>query len=382
MKYSQEFKTETITAYFDRTTSASDFLSGANVPKSSFYGWLRKHNTGQEKKREPKFTKAEYNHLQTRIANLECKIEILKAVNCSVHSSLKDRLVEIERLQGQYSVHLLCDALSVSRETFYNHIKRNKRDNAWFVKRREDLRIKVQEVYEESGRRFGSEKITAIRRSRGETVSPKMVSRLMQDMGISSVRNSSKQIYDNEQRGFFNRVHQNFDPDAPNKIWVSDVTAFKYNDHFYYICAVMDLYSRKIIGYEISKRNSTQLVKTTIRHAAESRAFSDDLIFHSDRGANFTAAATREYLHSLHIRQSFSRPGNPHDNAVMESFFATLKREELYRIEYRSEREFKAAVGAYITFYNSKRPHRKLKNRTPDAWEAEYRCKTKESKDS
>lgn len=382
MKYSEEFKAETISAYYDRTTNASVFLAGVDIPRSTFYGWLRKYNAGQEKKRKPKYTKGEYNNLQTRIANLESKIEILKSINCTVHAPVRERLVEIERLQGQYSVHLLCDALDVSRESFYNHIKRNKRDNAWFVKRREDLRIKVQEVYEESERRFGSEKITAILRSRGETVSPKMVSRLMQDLGISSVRNSSKQTYDNEQRGFFNRVHQNFDPDTPNKIWVSDVTAFKYNDRFYYICAVMDLYSRKIIGYEISKRNSTQLVKTTIRHAAESRTFSDDLIFHSDRGANFTAAATREYLCSLGILQSFSRPGNPHDNAVMESFFGTLKREELYRIQYRSEREFKAAVGAYITFYNSKRPHRKLKNRTPDAWEAEYRCNTKESKDS
>ena len=194
MKYSEEFKTEIIAAYYDRTANASDFLSGSDIPRSTFYGWLQKQNAGQEKKREPKFTKAEYNNLQARIANMESKIEILKTVNCTVHSPLKERLVEIERLQGQYSVHLLCDALSVSRETFYNHIKRNKRDNAWFVKRREDLRIKVQEVYEESGRRFGSEKNTAILRSRGETVSPKMVSRLMQDMGISSVRNSSKQI--------------------------------------------------------------------------------------------------------------------------------------------------------------------------------------------
>ena len=223
MKYSEEFKTEIISAYYDRSTRASDFLAGVDIPKSTFYGWLRKYNADQEKKWKPRYTKSEYNNLQTRIANLESKIELFKTVNCTVHAPVRERLVEIERLQGQYSIHLLCDALNVSRETFYNHIKRNKRDNAWFVKRREDLRIKVQEVYEESGRRFGSEKNTAILRSRGETVSPKMVSRLMQDMGISSVRNSSKQTYDNEQRGFSNRVHQSFDPDAPNKIWVSTI---------------------------------------------------------------------------------------------------------------------------------------------------------------
>ena len=141
---------------------------------------------------------------------------------------------------------------------------------------------------------------------------------------------------------------------------------FKYNNHFYYIWAVMDLYSRKIIGYEISKRNSTQLAKVMIRHAAESRTFSDNFIFHSDRGANYTAA-TQEYLCSLGILQSFSRPRNPHDNVVMGSFFGTLKRKELYRIKHRSEREFKAAVGTFIRFYNTKRPHRKLKSRTPDA---------------
>ena len=243
------------------------------------------------------------------------------------------------------------------------------------------MRIKVQKIYEESGRRFGSERITAILRSCGETVSPKMVSSLMQKMGISSVRNSSKQTYVNEKRGFSNRVHQSFDLDAPNKIWISDITVFKYNNHFYYIWAVMDLYSRKIIGYEISKRNSTQLAKVMIRHAAESRTFSDNFIFHSDRGANYTAA-TQEYLCSLGILQSFSRPRNPHDNVVMGSFFGTLKRKELYRIKHRSEREFKAAVGTFIRFYNTKRPHRKLKSRTPDAWEAEHCYKTKGSTDS
>ena len=123
MKYSEKEKSDIISAYYSRTTSVSELLSDANIPRSTFYGWLRKYNANQEKRREPKHTKREYRDMQTKIAYLEGEIEILKAVNCTVQSPLKERLAEIERLYGQYSVHMLCDALDVSRGTFYNHIK-------------------------------------------------------------------------------------------------------------------------------------------------------------------------------------------------------------------------------------------------------------------
>lgn len=157
-----------------------------------------------------------------------------------------------------------------------------------------------------------------------------------------------------------------------NAGWVSDVTCFRYGDKNYYICAILDLYARSIVGYRVGKKNSTQLVKSTFRIAYENRRPAKGLIFHTDRGANYRSKTFCSYLRSLQVEQSFSRAHIPYDNSVMESFFASLKREELYRIKYRSENEFRTAVDRYMTFYNEERPHAKNGYKTPVKKELDY----------
>ena len=111
---------------------------------------------------------------------------------------------------------------------------------------------------------------------------------------------------------------------------------------------------------------------STFEAAYEKRGKPQGLIFHSDRGSNYISYAYREYLESLNVTQSFSRSGVPYDNAVIESFFSNMKREELYRTKYRSEKEFKAAVDIYMQFYNNKRPPKNNQYKTSAEWEAEY----------
>ena len=137
----------------------------------------------------------------------------------------------------------------------------------------------------------------------------------------------------------------------------------------------MDLYARLVIGYKIGKKNSTQLVKSTFQQAYSNRQAHTDLIFHTDRGFNYTSKTMADYLKSLNITHSFSRPYVPYDNSVMESFFSSMKREELYRTKYKSEKEFRQAVDKYILFYNTKRPHKKLQYKTPEQKEHEYALK-------
>ncbi len=137
----------------------------------------------------------------------------------------------------------------------------------------------------------------------------------------------------------------------------------------------MDLYARLVIGYKIGKKNSTQLVKSTFQQAYSNRQPHTDLIFHTDRGFNYTSKTMADYLKSLNITHSFSRPYVPYDNSVMESFFSSMKREELYRTKYKSEKEFRQAVDKYILFYNTKRPHKKLQYKTPEQKEHEYALK-------
>ena len=310
---------------------------------------------------------------------MEKVISVLKEANCSPNAPLREKLREMERLYSKYSVHVLCDAMNVPRGTLYNHMRRRKGDNAWFVRRREELKPLIQEVYDESEQRFGYDSIAAVLRSRGISVSNKYVRKLGREMGLFSIRNDSKLFYEKNNKGHKNRVQRQFNPEAPNQVWVSDVTYYKLKGKHYYICVILDLYSRMVIACKVSKRNSSALVKMAIKEAHENRHPGEGLILHNDRGMNYQSEAVKSYIASLHILHSFSAPHSPHDNAVMESFFSTLKREELYRKDYRSEREFLEALSKYVSFYNNERPIKMFQYRTPAKREAEYFSKNKPS---
>ena len=172
-----------------------------------------------------------------------------------------------------------------------------------------------------------------------------------------------------------NPTNQNFTAIAPNQIWVSDVTCYSFQERNYYICVILDLFSRMVVGYKISYKNSTQLVKSTFKIAYAFRNPPKGLIFHTDRGASYKSYTFMSYLKSYGIVQSFSRAHIPYDNSVVESFFSSMKREELYRRKYKSEKELRDAIDEYIEFYNSKRPHSSNNYKTPTSKESEYLSK-------
>lgn len=159
--------------------------------------------------------------------------------------------------------------------------------------------------------------------------------------GWFSVRTNAKALYEYSKLRKKNIISQNCKTDKPNQIWVSDITYFNYKERKFYICVIIDLYSRKVVAFKISKRNSTQLTKATFKSAYLSRNPQEGLIFHLDNGSNYISRSFCLYLKELGVVQSFSRSGKPHDNAVCEAFFRCMKSEELYRYKYKSEREFR-----------------------------------------
>ena len=179
---------------------------------------------------------------------------------------------------------MLCDSLEVPRGTYYNFIKRNKRDNTWYAKRREYLRVKIQQIYDNNRQILGAAKICSILREQGDKVSVEMVRELMRDMGLISIRDGAKDQYEKEQKRYKNYLNQQFDVTRPNEVWVSDVTYYRFKGNDYFICAIIDLYARMVIGYRVGKMNSTQLVKSTFPMAYKSRNPVLPLIFHTDRG--------------------------------------------------------------------------------------------------
>lgn len=377
-RHSLKEKENAIKRYVKDRGSPLTIIKDTKISKSTFYKWLSEYQNEQKQSDHKILTLRNFKLLEAKIARLEGIIEIIKKANILPNSPLKDKLYAAESISDDYSVHMLCEALDIPRGTYYNHILRNKRDNTWYAKRRETLREQIQEIYDESNQIFGAAKIAAVLHSRGVKASVKMIQKLMSDMGLVSIRQGAKKYYDDNVRQYKNYINQEFHTNAPDQVWVSDVTYFKCNNKQYYICAVIDLYARKIISYKIRKINSTQLVKTTFKIAYEKRKPSKSLIFHTDRGSNYISKGLNDYLKSLQITHSFSRAYVPYDNSVMESFFASLKREELYRKKYRSEKEFYKAVDDYIEFYNEQRPHAKLQYKTPNQKECEYKEKSED----
>lgn len=357
---------------FDNGESVASIVASSGIPRSTVYAWIK---SSKEKNSKQEVSLRNYRTLEAKVKRLEGIIEILQKADCRISDPLKDRLNALEKLYGQYSVYMLCEALKVPRGTFYNHILRNKRDNTWYSKQREIHRVRIQEIYDEHNQIFGAAKIAAIMKSEGYRISADTVRELMRDMGLTSIRQDSKEIYDKEKRRHKNYLNQQFTTTRPNEVWVSDVTCFRLNDKNYFICAILDLYARRVVGYRIGKNNSTQLVKSTFKMAYEERKPTMPLMFHTDRGTNYRAVTFCSYLKSLGVTQSFSRAHVPYDNSVMESFFSSLKREELYRTKYRSDGDFRAAVDRYMTFYNEVRPHVKNAYKTLLVKEQEYYSK-------
>ncbi len=367
-KYTEAQK-QSVLELFVNGKSVSTIVDSIGIPRSTIYTWIK---ASREKESKKEFSLKSFRILENKVKRLEGIIEILQTVNCKVADPLETKLYCLDDLYGKYSVHMLCDALKVLRGTFYNHILRNKRDNTWYAKRREENRAIIQRIYDDSNQIFGAKKIAAVMKDEGHRISVEMVRQLMRDMGLISIRQDAKDLYDKESRRYKNYLNQQFTTTRPDEVWVSDVTYFRFNDHNYYICVVLDLFARRVVGYKISKVNSTQLVKSTFRMAYEERKPVFPLIFHTDRGGNYRSKTFSSYLKSVGVTQSFSRAHIPYDNSVMESFFSNLKREELYRTKYRSESEFRTAVERYIVFYNEERPHTKNGYKTPLKKELDY----------
>lgn len=379
MRLSTEEK-QVLVARYHAGESAREICADTGIARSTFYTWIKPFavtvtDSGYA------VSQQEFIKMKQKIQKLEQKIEILQKVDCTTSSSLQEKLQELTKLYGQYSVHALCEALGVSRGTFYNHIFRRKEVTA-YDKRRAEMKEHIKAVFDESQQRFGADKITVVLAEQGIRTSSKYVAELMREMGLQSVTSYSKKDYQKNERlaKKQNVLQRQFQVDKPNRVWVSDVTCFKVKGRYLYVCVILDLFSRKVAAHRVSSKNSTYLITSTFRQAFQNRGAPQQLMFHSDQGTQYTSKAFRKLLRMNKVVQSFSKSGRPHDNAVAESFFASMKREEIYRTQYKSERQFMESIDDYVKFYNDRRPHRTLNYKTPNQFEAIHEAKGK-SKD-
>jgi len=276
----------------------------------------------------------------------------------------------IARRRNQYPVAMMCQALKVSRSGYY----------AWQVrpesqKSQSDRALTgmIRRVHAESHGVYGSPKMTSELNRSGYDCGRRRVARLMR---IAGLRGCPKRRFrvttksDPSHAVADNLLQQNFTARGPDQRWASDITYISTHQGWLYLAIVMDLYSRRVVGWSMSQWISRHLVMDALRMAIESRRPEALLIHHSDRGAQYTSDDFRNELIKHGIRCSMSAKGNCYDNAVVESFFGLLKRERVNRVRYRTREEAMADIFEYIEcFYNRKRPHSYLGNISPVAFE-------------
>lgn len=349
----------------------SSISKSTGISRTTIYNWIKDFEHQQEAEAKP-ISLCEYNNLKRKCQRLTQMVEILKTTDCNTNTSLAEKCKIIKAMSDKYSISLLCETLGVAKGSYFNQTLRNKNGNTLTAHKRAEITPVIEEIFQESNQIFGAGKIKAILVEKGYTVSIKVVTDIMHQNGWFPIRSCAKTLYLQDQKRKKNILEQQFTTTRPNEIWVGDVTQFNFKEHKYYICVIIDLYARKVVGYKVSTRNSTQLTKSTFKEAYESRQINSSLIFHSDQGVNYTSKAFCRYLAELGVEQSFSRAGNPYENSVIESFFKNMKAEELYRTKYHSESELRQAIDKYIEFYNKERPHTYLQYWTPDKYEEQY----------
>lgn len=372
-KYPLEFKKQAIRRY-EKGESIPALCQELHISQSTFYHWRNQYRSIQTSAHT--YTPAEFDVLVRRLQKAEHKLSIIQLSGYLSKVPLQDKLATLEHFHNEmsdlYSVHELCEALDVSRGTFYNHIFR-RADRSKYESEKAQLMLKVKQSFDDSEQRYGADKIRAVLAENGLRISAKRVLSIMHELGLYSIRTDAKKLYKTQQqRKKQNLLNREFNADHPNQIWVSDITYFRIKDSWMYLCAIIDLFSRRVVGYRISRTASTRLVTTTFRDAYAKRGNPKNLTFHSDRGGQYISDALSKLLQQFGVKQSFSATARPHDNAVAEAFFATFKKEEAYRREYTSEKHFRKSVDEYIHFYNEVRPHQTLKYKTPQGFEAAY----------
>lgn len=371
-EYPVEIKRKVIQRY-EKGESIKDLSQEFHIAQSTIYHWRKSFCSIQTPQHT--YTPKEFDVLSRKLGKMEHELEIIRLSGFLAEVPLRKKLEVLEKIyheNQQFSVHELCEALGVARGTFYNHIFRRV-DRSKREEEQAELMLMVQQIFDDSQQRFGAEKIRTVLTQNGVRVSAKRISAIMQELNLRSIRSDAKKQYKKRQQyAKRNLLEREFTAERPNQIWVSDITYFRVNDYWVYLCIILDLYARRIVGYRVSRNASTNLVTATFRNAYQERGKPKNLTFHSDRGKQYASAAFTLLLQKNGVKQSFSATGRPHDNAVAETFFATFKKEEAYRREYTSEQHFCKSVEQYMQFYNEVRPHQTLKYQTPQVFEEKY----------
>nr|WP_308387178.1 IS3 family transposase [Escherichia coli] len=372
--FSAEFKRESAQLVVDQKYTVADAAKAMDVGLSTMTRWvkqLRDERQGKTPKASPITPEQiEIRKLRKKLQRIEMENEILK--KGVLRKAVRLRYAFIRDNTCCWPVRLLCRVLDVHPSGFYAWLQQphSQRHQA-------DLRLtgQIKQFWLESGCVYGYRKIHLDLRDSGQQCGVNRVWRLMKRVGIKAqVGYRSPRARKGEASIMSpNRLQRQFNPDAPDERWVTDITYIRTHEGWLYLAVVVDLFSRKIIGWSMQSRMTKDIVLNALLMAVWRRNPEKQVLVHSDQGSQYTSHEWQSFLKSHGLEGSMSRRGNCHDNAVAESFFQLLKRERIKKKIYGTREEARSDIFDYIEmFYNSKRRHGSSEQMSPTEYENQY----------
>jgi transposase InsO family protein len=272
-------------------------------------------------------------------------------------------------MRDQYSILALCHELEVSPSGYYDWRQRQASPGPRALEN-QILATRIAELHEQSRDTYGSPRIVMELRKTGARHGRNRVARLMKQEGLYGRQKARYRVQttdsNHDEPIAPNRLAEAPRPSAPNQIWVADITYIQTQEGWLYVAAILDLYSRKIVGWAMGEHLDTALVLKALFMALLHRQPPTSLLFHSDRGVQYASADYRSALSQAGLVASMSRKGNCYDNAAMESFWSTLKLELVYRRDFQTHAHARSEIFDYIeVFYNRQRSHSALNYLSP-----------------
>ncbi|WP_414466194.1 IS3 family transposase [Klebsiella aerogenes] len=371
-RYPEEFKIEAVKQVVDRGYSVSSVATRLDITTHSLYAWIKKFGPDSSTNKEQSDTQAEIRRLQKELKRVTDERDPIKKSRGVLRKAVRLRYAFIRDNSRCWPVRLLCRVLDVHPSGFY----------AWFKqpysqRHQVDLRLtgQIKQFWLESGCVYGYRKIHLDLRDSGQQCGVNRVWRLMNRAGIKAqVGYRSPRPRKGEASIVSpNRLQRQFNPDTPDERWVTDITYIRTHEGWLYLAVVVDLFSRKIIGWSMQPRMTKDIVLNTLLMAVWRRNPQKQVLVHSDQGSQYTSHEWQSFLKSHGLEGSMSRRGNCHDNAVAESFFQLLKRERIKKKIYGTREEARSDIFDYIEmFYNSKRRHGSSNHMSPTEYENQY----------
>ncbi|WP_172792840.1 IS3 family transposase [Pseudomonas aeruginosa] len=358
--FSAEFKREAAALVLNQGYSHIDACRSLGVVDSALRRWVkqleaeRQGVTPKSKALTPEQQKIQ--ELEARINRLEREKAFIKKGYRSLDVGRTRSYALIDQLSEQESVEVVCSAFDVARSCYYVHRLRRRRVDA----RRVALRSQVNQLFSQSRGSAGSRSILGMLREEGVTIGRFRVRRLMRELGLVSKQPGSHAYKQAtvERPDIPNRLNREFATEHPNQVWCGDITYVWAQGRWHYLAAVLDLHTRRVIGWAFSAKPDAELVIKALDMAYKQRGKPQQVLFHSDQGSQYASRLFRQRLWRYRMQQSMSRRGNCWDNSPMERLFRSLKSEWVPSTGYLTAQEAQRDISHYLMHrYNWISPH-------------------------